>query len=134
MHRYFSQYPVFKQSGEKFAPYRRARMSAAKGEVQAVNRQLLRRLSFYFSCYFSVGCSSMSVSIFNFGHGRNFGACTFNSRFISVCTYATQIRRRQRHKTDKTVKMLNEQKQSFCTCVLNFGKFRCHPLQNNNLK
>ena len=37
MYQYFSQYPVFKQSGQKFAPYRRARMSAAKGEVQAVN-------------------------------------------------------------------------------------------------
>ena len=38
MHPYFSQYPVFKQSGEKLAPYRRARMSAANDEVQAVDR------------------------------------------------------------------------------------------------
>ena len=27
-------------------------MSAAKDEVQAVNRKLLRRLSFYFNCFF----------------------------------------------------------------------------------
>ena len=40
MHRYFSQYPVFKQSGEKFAPYGRARMSAAKGEVQQIENCL----------------------------------------------------------------------------------------------
>ena len=32
----------------KFAPYRCARMSAGKGEVQAVNRNLLRRLFFLF--------------------------------------------------------------------------------------
>ena len=28
----------------------------------------------------------------------------------------------------------NEQKQSLCTCVLNFGTFLCRPLQNDNVK
>ena len=27
-------------------------------------------------------------------------------------------------------KPFNEQKQQFCTCVLNCVTFRCHPLQN----
>ena len=31
-------------------------------------------------------------------------------------------------------KRLNEQKQSFCTCVLNFGPFLCRPVQSSNVK
>ena len=31
-------------------------------------------------------------------------------------------------------KRFYEQKQQFCTCVLNFVTFRCHPLQNIKLK
>ena len=46
------------QSGEKFALYRCAGMSAAKDKVQAVNRELLRRI-FYFFIIFFITCFSL---------------------------------------------------------------------------
>ena len=31
-------------------------------------------------------------------------------------------------------KRFNEEKQKLCTCVIQFGTFLCHPLQNDDMK
>ena len=85
------------------------------------------KIFFFFFFFFISGWELNAVS-------KEDDSCLFSLlAFVGLRrSTASNLKQRQRQNHKKT--KFNKQKQSLCTCVLNFGAFLCRPLQNNNVK